>query len=836
MVAAIVASAVLAQRAFDLYSYGPYESRVPRPESVLGYEIGTKHSTFRDQERYIQAAVAAAPDRVQIREYGTSTEGRQLKVLIIGSKANMARLPEIEKQHEALAAGKGDPKNTVPILWINECIHGDETASFEAGMVSLYTLLDSENPAIKDALDKCLVILNPVYNPDGHERYVVFYNAVSVGSPEPEAYERSGPSVMYGRVNHYRFDMNRDRVAFSQKETQAEYPTMLKWAPQVYIDQHGQVGTYFMPPESQAINENVGRERNAKWKEVFGRATAKAFDKNGMSYFIKDTFDFFYPGYLDVSTSLSGAIGMTHETDGGRYIASKRVDGSILTFKQGISKHFVSAMAVLGATAANGQALVADYDKFKKEAVEGKATGKFQRVVMQGDRRALARAQKQLQFAGVTSQLTAGAWSQDHAHEYWSDKVGRVDFKGPSLVVDMDQPQARMAKALLEPDANFEPEFVKAQIAKKSAAPEGETYPGPDGGEFYDMTAWSIPYANGLKAWWCESRPALPATPIESPSAASTTVGFALPYLDQEDVLAVGDALRAGVRGSVTTKPLQVDGRTLPAGTFLFLADRNDEGYEDKLAQAAKAHGAMPIPLSTAYPDAERYGPGSDAVNALKQPKVAIVMGTRGNLADSGAIWYLFDQVFHLPFTPVDQSFLNSPDLNKYTTIILPRGTSAPAKGKFADWLAAGGTAVVLGNPGWAIGSDGFAELTPIKGKLRDLPGSLFRAQLDKRSFLTYGYDRDELAFPMSGDTFWHVKKEGGSVVRLSDDPKAKRLLAGWSWPEETEKGLQGAVLVHDQPVGRGHMVLFMEDPTERAMWPGLYKLLLNATLLGPSF
>jgi len=286
MVAAIVASAVFAQRAFDLYSYGPYESRVPRPESVLGYEIGTKHSTFRDQERYIQAAVAAAPDRVQIREYGTSTEGRPLKVLVIGSKANMARLPEIEKQHEALAAGKGDPKNTVPILWINECIHGDETASFEAGMVSLYTLLASENPVIKDALDKCLVILNPVYNPDGHERYVVYYNAVSVGSPEPEAFERGGPNVMYGRVNHYRFDMNRDRVAFSQKETQAEYPTMLKWAPQVYIDQHGQVGTYFMPPESQAINENVGRERNAKWKEVFGRATAKAFDKNGMSYFI----------------------------------------------------------------------------------------------------------------------------------------------------------------------------------------------------------------------------------------------------------------------------------------------------------------------------------------------------------------------------------------------------------------------------------------------------------------------------------------------------------------------------------------------------------------------
>ncbi|MBS1709674.1 MAG: hypothetical protein JSS65_13255, partial [Armatimonadetes bacterium] len=497
---------------------------------------------------------------------------------------------------------------------------------------------------------------------------------------------------------------------------------------------------------------------------------------------------------------------------------------------------FVSAMAVLGATAANGSALVADYDKFKRDATEGKATGKFQRVVMQGDRRALARAQRQLQSAGVVSQITEGSWSQDHAHEYWTDKVGRVDFKGSSLVVDMDQPQARMAKALLEPDANFEPEFVKAQVAKKAAVPDGETYPGPEGSEFYDMTAWSIPLANGLKAWWCESRPEVPMGGTRAQAGGVSTVGFVLPYFDQEDVLAVAEALASGVRGSLTTKPIQVEGKVYPTGSFLFLADRNDEGYEAKLKQAAQSHGAQTVPLTTAYPDAERFGPGSDAVALLKRPKVAIVMGTRGNLADSGAIWYLFDQVFHLPFTPVDQSFLNSPDLNKYTTIILPRGTSAPSKGKFADWLAAGGTAVVLGNPGWAIGSDNFADLDTIKGKFRELPGSLFRAQLDKRSFLTYGYDRDELAFPMSGDTFWHVKKEGGSVVRLSDDPKAKRLLAGWSWPDETEKGLQGAVLVHDQPVGSGHLVLFMEDPTERAMWPGLYKLLLNAALLGPSF
>ena len=338
---------------FDFYSHGPYSSHVPRPEAILGYAPGERHTNFRDQERVMTAIAESAKDRVKVVQYGVTAEGRPLRIYIVSSPHNIARLSAIKAEHAELAKGAGDPAKTIPIMWINECIHGDETASFEAGMWTFYNLVAGNGSSVSKALESEVVIFNPVYNPDGHERYVVYYNSVATGSDDPNAYEDHEPSVVFGRLNHYRFDMNRDRVAFSQDETREEFAEMLRWNPQVYIDQHGQVGSYFFPPEPMSINTNVDRNRNAKWTDIFGRATGKAFDANGFSYYVKDEFDLFYPGYLDASTTLSGAIGMTHETDGGRLLAHKREDGSVLTLRQGMAKHFTSALAVAEATAAH---------------------------------------------------------------------------------------------------------------------------------------------------------------------------------------------------------------------------------------------------------------------------------------------------------------------------------------------------------------------------------------------------------------------------------------------------------------------------------------------------
>ena len=51
-------------------AYGPYDPAIPKPETILGYGPGEKHSTFRDQERVVLAIAEKAKARVRLFEYG----------------------------------------------------------------------------------------------------------------------------------------------------------------------------------------------------------------------------------------------------------------------------------------------------------------------------------------------------------------------------------------------------------------------------------------------------------------------------------------------------------------------------------------------------------------------------------------------------------------------------------------------------------------------------------------------------------------------------------------------------------------------------------------------
>ncbi|OWU66307.1 MAG: hypothetical protein CBB60_000200, partial [Armatimonadetes bacterium Cent15-Ar3] len=345
----------------NMHLNGPFNSAVPTPESVLGYQIGSRITTYREQERVYDAIAAKSGGKAVRIDYGTSNQNFPLRVYAISSPKNIARWDQIQKAMEkAGSTGTEPPKDIPAIVWINETIHGNEPASFEAGMELFYNLIAGKGDFAK-ALENTVVILNPVYNPDGHERFAVGYNSYARGNYQDGAFESYEINLLWGRYNHYRFDMNRDRISFSQKETQAEVKLMQSIRPQIYIDQHGQVENYFFPPNPMAINANTDRARINKWTDILGRACAKAFDKTGWSYFVREDFDLYAPCYLDSHASLSGAIGITHETDGGKVLAKSRNDGSISTLREGAAKHLTTALAVIKTASQNRDDLVADW-------------------------------------------------------------------------------------------------------------------------------------------------------------------------------------------------------------------------------------------------------------------------------------------------------------------------------------------------------------------------------------------------------------------------------------------------------------------------------------------
>ncbi|MDX1931164.1 MAG: M14 family zinc carboxypeptidase [Capsulimonadales bacterium] len=853
----------------------PYRPGIPDPKSLLGYEPGDRHSTFRDQERVLLAIAEAARDRVKVTEYGSSVEGRPLRLFIIASPENQARLETIREDNLRLADPRRLPANRADamtanaplIFWINQCIHGDETASFETAMWTLFTLAASDSAEVNAILRNTVVILNPVFNPDGHERFVVWYNSVALGNPEPFAHEKSVPWALRGRFNHFRFDMNRDKLAQSQAETRQETAAQLSWYPHVYIDQHGQPSVYFFPPNAPATNLNVDRERVDRWTGVFGKANAASFDRYGWNYVVRETFDFFAPIYLDSFATLSGAIGMTYETDGGGNLARRRSDGTISTLRDAVARHFETALTTLATASERRQELLSDFVSYRRKAIRDGARDRFRRVVFPAtnDPGRLAELATLLRRVGIEVMETTAPLSQNQAHPYLASdkKAKKLTLPTGSLVVDLSQPQGLVARAFLEPDPAFEPEFLVAQYARRERNERKNDNEGREGYDFYDITAWSLPLTFGLEAYWTEDAPTLVGRPLElqgdrvAPLAQETggivgtgTVGFVIrPDRDHSFVLALR-LLGEGYRVSSTQRPLRIGAVEYPAGTFFLRSSRNPEGLADRI-RALSASLRVPVEaIGQTYPE-KGGGLGSDTVFPLRRPRIAVATDEGVNQTGYGSVWYFLDK-FGIPFTAVKASALSSLDLNRFNVIVLPDGYYASVLGKggmsrLKDFVSRGGVLLGFGGGGvWFTDKEaeisssrpiGDAEEEPKEEGESDkkpkrpleLAGSIFRAGIDTRHFLGWGYPTGEIAVPLAGSTFLKPSKTGTNVVTFGKSAR----LSGFAWPNNTETLLERSAYVIDEPIGNGHALLFLDDPTQRALWPGLNRLVLAGILFG---
>src|ERR1051325_4012057 len=475
-------AAVHAQRddsRFDFYARGPYRENVPRPQSILRFQVGEFHTNYALMERVIGAIAQAAPDRVRVMDIGETNEHRMMHLVAVSSPENISRLEQIR----ANIARLSDPRSVSPkeaarlvaempvIVWLNYTIHGNESASFETMMQVVYQLAASNEPATLNILKNCVVLINVCENPDGHERFVSWYNSNSTGNPEPLAAEHREPWSVYGRVNRYRFDLNRDNIASTQVETRNMERAYLEWHPQVFVDHHGQPVQYFFPPAALPINPTLPQEETALWLATFGRANAAQFDAHNWDYYVRDVFDLFYPGYWDSWPSLNGAIGMTYETDGGGFkgINWKRDDDTIVTLRSGIAKHFVASMTTLETASRNREARLRDYYDFRRSGIEEGRTGSMKRVVLMpgrdaGNARALVEV---LLRAGVEVGVAREQFGSSSAHSCVGRETSAArSFPAGSYVVDLAQPQKRLAKALLEPDTAQDPAFLREQLAR----------------------------------------------------------------------------------------------------------------------------------------------------------------------------------------------------------------------------------------------------------------------------------------------------------------------------------------------------------------------------------
>ncbi|HEY0776983.1 MAG TPA: hypothetical protein VGD56_03360, partial [Gemmatirosa sp.] len=335
--------------------------------------------------------------------------------------------------------------------------------------------------------------------------------------------------------------------------------------------------------------------------------------------------------------------------------------------------------------------------------------------------------------------------------------------------------------------------------------------------------------------------------------------------------------LASGYRVAVATDTVEAGGRLWPRGTFIVFTSRNAASLGTTLDRLARERGVPVTPVASAYTERGQFGIGSSAVTALKRPRVAVVGDEGLSQTAFGALWWTMDRRWGVDFVHLNWAALGSGDLGRFDVVVIPDGSpgaigrsvGGEGLGRLKAWARTGGTLVTMGGAtDWAarpdvdltsarrVGGDTTSNAArpaaadtaaPARGDLlavtspsaapntpASVPGAMFDAVLDRTHWLTFGYEQPRVTALVEGSTFLRLSREGNNVAVFPRTGAFTR--AGFTWPDNTERLLRNTALVVEEPLGRGHVVLFQNDPTFRGWVRSMDRLVLNAVLLGPSF
>jgi len=158
------------------------------------------------------------PDAVRCEEFGTTPEGRPMKLLVATRSG-------------AFTPAQAQAKS-LPVTLIQGGIHSGEIDGKDAGFLALRQILDGE--AAPGALDKQVLLFVPVFNIDGHERFGRWNRP-----------NQRGPEEMGWRTTAQNYNLNRDYLKADAPEMQAMLKLVGTWDPLAYIDLHVTDGAKF---------------------------------------------------------------------------------------------------------------------------------------------------------------------------------------------------------------------------------------------------------------------------------------------------------------------------------------------------------------------------------------------------------------------------------------------------------------------------------------------------------------------------------------------------------------------------------------------------------------
>ncbi len=846
----VVSVQELNAQSWEFFPGGTYNSSITRPQDFLGYDLG-KRFTYHYQILAYLKTLAEESDRITYHTYGKTYEGRELVYLVVSSPENHRRVEEIRKNNKKLAdprtmADQSEAENIISsnpgVAWLSYGVHGNESCSSEAALLAAYQFAAGTDRLTTRLLDELVIILDPLLNPDGRDKYVFNYNSTvdKVPNSSPIALERT--SSRGGRTNHYNFDLNRDWAFQTQAETIQRAPLFLHWMPQVTVDFHemGAYSSYFFFPAADPVNPTFP-ESVRKWGEIYGRGNAEAFDQYGWQYFTHEGFDLFYPGFGDSWPTFWGSIGMTYEQGGGGYagIKLKRGEKDYITLKDRLWHHFTTSISTVKTLADNREEALRDFYDFFSTSVDEPEKGEMTAVIIPRSKNQIKQNNllKSLLNQGIEIGTADENFGVKNARGYLDRTNSDKEFESGDFVISLNQPANRLIQVLFVPEQSYPDTF------------------------FYDLSAWAFPYATNLETYWTDSKVNVNTTLISEPPALKGGVdnpnaryAYILPLTGLESTLAVYDLVKKGVRGGISNRKMTFEEREFKRGSAVFYAGLSEDknAFHRTIRETADKFGVTFSGVNTGMSD-KGIDLGSRRVSKLVKPKIAIA-------GSYGPLRHMFDQKYDIDFTSIDPSQIPNLDIKDFNVLIVPNNISGAVNTKekqkaLQDWVRSGGVYIGIGRGvNYAISKDaGLAnvKLAKKEEKKKDVkeaeediqkretmvererrrkqfasPGYFVRAVIDNTHPLGYGIDR-EIAVLKFGTTAFDLTKNPAMVGRFDKEPK----LAGYVHPENLAQ-ISDKGYLYSRNVGGGHVILFSDNPTWREFLAGLEPILLNAVLL----
>ncbi|MEN1726957.1 MAG: M14 family zinc carboxypeptidase [Pseudomonadota bacterium] len=798
---------------------------IPTPAEVFGFEMGELHPRHDQIAGYLEA-LAEASDRVELEVIGQSHGRRDLMLLTFVSPDRRDQLNAIRASRLADSRSGEGPV----VLWMGYNVHGNEPSAASAAVVAAWYLAADRSERTRAWLDEMVIVIDPVMNPDGLDRFAHWVNSHRGRHPSADSDDREHREAWpNGRTNYYWFDLNRDWLPLVHPESRARVAQTRQWRPHVMTDYHemGTNTTYFFQPGVPERTNPLTPTRNQALTARLGEFHARALDAAGESFFTRELFDDYYIGKGSTYPDMTGGIGILFEQASARGHVQDR-DYGRLTFREAIANQVRTSLSTFDGTFALRDELI-DYQREFFATGRELASNAGHAGWVFGDDGDRARG-----IALVDLLLAHGIEVRPVAERISIN--GKAHSAGSAWAVPADQDQYRFLSSTFDPVDELPMET------------------------FYDVSTWPLAQAFDLPLTTLRRLPELGEALSSAPPAVTSPVTTESPAWlvawDQYRAPALlAQLLSEGYRVQVSSDILQA--RTdqgevqLPRGSLVIAAGLQDDERDPVAGRLQALSAQYGVEVLAARSGLSLSGPdlGSPSVPVLTPPKVAMVVGNGVRANHAGYIWHWFDRRLDLAMTQIEHNRVGEVDLSDYTHLILPDGSygswDESVQEALIDYVLGGGTLIAARNASaWVESLDLDFDFIESEDEGDDQPaarrayadhdldfartligGSALNINLDITHPLAWGYQRPELV----------VFRRGRHGLKASDNAYVhvgmyeESPLAGGYLSDATAERLSETPALVATRHGRGVVVRMADDFLFRGYWIGAERLFANA-------